>query len=223
VKNPAFRIEQMVGAASEHFEHFLAWTVGAVVEIVNGHLLDADIEVRLCPELAGYIRYGVDSAHALRLMTSGIRSRRLAHAIAQDRPLDLQATHDELRAWLAGMGITEWRDRYDASASEVLDLLDYTRLRSRSLLKTLLETGSVTVEVLDIQDFPASTHLVVYPVEGDPVPARIAIHAGGRAVATIAAADHTDIQTILDTGLDFDTELAGHTLRITLPLDGAAP
>jgi hypothetical protein len=222
VKSAAFRIEQMVGAASEHFEHFLAWTVGAVVEIVNAHLLDADIEARLCPELAGYIRYGVDSAHALRLMTSGIRSRRLAHAIAQDRPRDLQATHDELRGWLAGMGITQWRDRYEASASEVLDLLDYTRLRSRSLLKTLLETGAVTVEVLDVQDFPTSAHLAVYPIDGDPAPARIGLHAGDRAVATIAAADHTDIQTILDTGLDFDTELIGSTLRITMPLDGGA-
>lgn len=222
VKKPAFRIEQMVGAASEHFEHFLAWTVGAVVEIVNGHLFDADIEARLCPELAGYVRYGVDTPHALRLMTSGIRSRRLAHAIARDRPSDLQATHDELRGWLAGMGITEWRDRYDASASEVLDLLDYTRLRSRSLLKTLLETGAVSVEVLNVQDFPTTAHLAVYPVEGDPVPARIGIHAGDRAVAIIAAADHTDIQTILDTGLDFDTQLTGSTLRITMPLDGGA-
>lgn len=221
VKNPAFRIEQMVGAASEHFEHFLAWTVGAVVEIVNAHLLDADIEARLCPELAGYIRYGVDSPHALRLMTSGIRSRRLAHAIAQDRPRDLQATHDELRAWLAGMGIAGWRDRYDASASEVLDLLDYTRLRSRSLLKTLLETGSVTVEVLDVQDLLAESHLSVRPVEDDPEPARIAVWADDQAIAFISAADHTDIQTILDTGLDFDAELTGTSLRIALPLEGA--
>ena len=66
VPDPAYRIEQMVGAASEHFEHYLAWTVGAVVELVNTRLLDADIEVRLCPDLAGYIRYGVDSTTFMR-------------------------------------------------------------------------------------------------------------------------------------------------------------
>ncbi|MFG2045647.1 DEAD/DEAH box helicase [Dactylosporangium sp. NPDC048998] len=221
VTDPAFRIEQMVGAASENFEHFLAWTVGAVVDIVNTHLLDADAEARLCPELAGYIRYGVDSPHALRLMTSGIRSRRLAHAISRDRPRDLQATHDDLRAWLAGMGITEWRDRYDASASEVLDLLDYTRLRSRSLLKTLLETGSVTLDVLDVQDPNELQDLAVRPVEDDPEPARIAVSSGTQPVAYVSAADHTDVQAILDTGLAFEAALSGTSLRITLPLEAA--
>ncbi|MEU4420981.1 DEAD/DEAH box helicase [Actinoplanes sp. NPDC024001] len=222
VKDPAHRIEQMVGAASEHFEHFLAWTVGAVVELVNTALLDADVEERLCPELAGYVRYGVDSLHALRLMTSGIRSRRLAHAVAQDRPLDLEPTHDDLRAWLAGMGIAQWRDRYDASASEVLDLLDYTRLRSRSLLKTLLENGVITVDVLDADDPPAGVRLSLRPVDGDPAPAPIAAYADDQAIATISAADHADIQAILDTGLDINVELVGLSLRITLPLEEAA-
>ncbi|MFD0518932.1 hypothetical protein [Paractinoplanes durhamensis] len=216
--DPAHRIEQMVGAASEHFEHYLAWTVGAVVELVNNQLLDADVEVRLCPELAGYIRYGVDSLHALRLMTSGIRSRRLAHAVARDRPLDLEPTHDDLRTWLAGMGIVEWRDRYGASASEVLDLLDYTRLRSRSLLKTLLETGAVTIDVLDLQDPPDRARLTLRPLAGDPEPAPIAAYADDQIVATISATDHADIQAILDTGLDIDYNLIGSTLHLALSL-----
>ncbi len=218
VRSPAFRIEQMVGVASEQFEHFLAWTAAAVVDFVNARLLDADTEARLCPELAGYIRYGVDSPHALRLMTSGIRSRRLAHAIARNCPPDLQATHEDLRAWLAAAGITEWRDRYDATASEVLDLLDYTRLRGRSLLKTLLETGSVTLEALDVQHTREPQTLSVRPVEDDPEPARIAVWSDDQTVAFISAADHTDIQAILDTGLAFDAELSGTSLRIALPL-----
>jgi hypothetical protein len=154
-------------------------------------------------------------------MTSGIRSRRLAHAVSRDRPRDLQATHDELRAWLAGMGITEWRDRYEASASEVLDLLDYTRLRSRSMLKALLETGSVTLDVLDIQDPNELQDLSVRPVDDDPEPARIAVWSDDQTVAFISAADHTDIQAILDTGLAFEAALSGTSLRITLPLDAA--
>jgi hypothetical protein len=43
------------------------------------------------------------------------------------------------------MGTAEWRAEYGASASEVLDLLDFTRPRRRSLLRTLLETGNVGV------------------------------------------------------------------------------
>ena len=68
----------MVDAVTEHFEHYLAWTVGALVELVNTRLADAGIEARLCPDLGSYIRYGVDDPKALILMTSGIRSRRLA-------------------------------------------------------------------------------------------------------------------------------------------------
>lgn len=222
-QDPAHRIEQIVGAVSEHFEHYLAWTVGAVVETVNNRLLDADVEARLCPELAGYIRYGVDSPHALRLMTSGIRSRRLANAVTRDRAVDLEPTHDDLQAWLAGMGITGWRDRYDASASEVLDLLDYTRLKSRSLLKTLLEVGEVTIEVLDVQTYPPRSRLALRPLEGVPTPAPISVHAGNQALATVAASDHADIQSILDTGLDIDLELVDRTLRITLPLGETSP
>ena len=137
----------MVDAVTEHFEHYLAWTVGALVELVNTRLADAGIEERLCPDLGSYIRYGVNDPQALILMTSGIRSRRLAHAIAADLPADLEPAREELRRHVARMGVAGWRARYDASAAEVLDLLDFTRVRNRSLLRTLLETGNVTVDL----------------------------------------------------------------------------
>src|ERR1019366_2295057 len=94
---PAWRIEQMVDAVTGHFEHYLAWTVGALVELVNTRLADAGIEERLCPDLGSYIRYGVDDLKALILMTSGIRSRRLAHAVAADLPADLEPTREQIR------------------------------------------------------------------------------------------------------------------------------
>ncbi|WP_344140822.1 DEAD/DEAH box helicase [Polymorphospora rubra] len=219
----AWRIEQMVGAVTEQFEHYLSWTVGAVVELVNNGLLDAETDERLCPELAGYIRYGVNSTHGLRLMTAGIRSRRLAHTVVADLPAGVEATHEDLRTWLAGMGIAEWRDRYDASASEVLDLLDFTRLRSRSLLKTLLETGAVSVDLPDPAVVSLRGHrLSLEPVRGEPAPAPIAIYAGDAILAVIASQDHADIQAVLDTGLDItldvDDELFPSSLRISLPL-----
>ena len=109
----------------------------------------------MCPDLGSYIRYGVDDPKALILMTSGIRSRRLAHAIAADLPADLEPAREQLRLHIARMGVAEWRARYDASAAEVLDLLDFTRVRNRSLLRTLLETGNVTVELPAITGRPA--------------------------------------------------------------------
>lgn len=225
----AWRIEQMVGTVTRQFEHYLAWTVGALVELVNGRLTDADTEARLCPELGGYIRYGINTAHALLLMTSGIRSRRLAHAIAADLPSEHQPAYEDLRSWLAGMGIAEWRERYNASPSEILDLLDFTRLRSRSLLKTLLETGAVTVNLPVVTGgLPGpGQRLSLEPARDEPAPEPLALYADEALFAIIASQDHADVQAILDTGLDFvldiDDWAEPPVLRITLPLgDGEA-
>jgi hypothetical protein len=224
---PAYRIEQMVDAVTRYFEHYLAWTVGALVELVNARLSDADAEARLCPELSGYIRYGVRDPHALILMTSGIRSRRLAHRIVHDAPADLDSTREALRSWLASLSLTEWRTRYDASASEVLDLLDFTRLRGRSLLKTLLETGTATVTLPRARDDLPSWDgpLVLEPTHGGPHPAPLAVYAGNQLLATIASQDHADLSAILDTGLDLVLELDEDwdppTLTVALPFGEA--
>lgn len=220
----AWRIEQMVGTITEQFEHYLSWTIGALVELVNGLLADADSEVRLCPELGGYIRYGVNTPYALQLMTAGIRSRRLAHAMVADLPGELQPTYEDLRSWLAGMGIAEWRERYQASPSEILDLLDFTRLRNRSLLTTLLETGAASVSLRSLVGSvpnpgqPLSLELA----RDEPPPEPLAIYAGQQLVAIIAAEDHADVQAILDTGLDLALQLDDQTeptaLKIALPL-----
>jgi hypothetical protein len=225
VIDPAYRIEQMVDAVTGYFEHYLAWTVGSLVELVNVRLSNADAEARLCPELGGYIRYGVSDPRALILMTSGIRSRRLAHRIVGDAPADLDATREDLRSWLASLGLTEWRTRYDASASEVLDLLDFTRVRGRSLLKTLLETGRVTVTphmTLDASSWDGP--LTIEPDREEELPpAQLVVYAGNEQVGTIASQDQADLSAILDTGLDLvleinDEEADSPTLTIALPL-----
>lgn len=219
----AWRIEQMVGTITEQFEHYLAWTVGALVELVNSRLADAETETRLCPELGGYIRYGVNSTHALLLMTSGIRSRRLAHAVIDSLPADLPATNEDLRTWLAGMGVAEWRERYQASPSEVLDLLDFTRVRSRSLLTTLLETGAVTVDLPAARRVPGpGRRLSLERARNEPAPEPLVLYADDQLVAVIASEDHADVQAIMDTGLDLGLDLDDRVdppvLRISLPL-----
>lgn len=223
-RTAAWRIEQMVDAVTNHFEHYLSWTVGALVELVNIQLADADSGERLCPELGGYIRYGVNNPNALILMTSGIRSRRLAHAVAAGLPEDFEPNRENLRSWLAGMGIAQWRDQYEASASEILDLLDFTRLRRRSLLKALLESGSVDL------DLPGATitgatrrgQLTLEALRGEPTPAQLALYAGSTRLATIASQDQADVSSIIDTGLAVDLELDTDSdpavLTISLPL-----
>ena len=222
--DPAWRIEQMVDAVTQYFEHYLAWTVGAVTELVNTRLAEAGLDERLCPDLGSYIRYGVNNPKALILMTYGIRSRRLAHAIVADLPAGTEPMHEQLRIQIARMGVSQWRTRYSASAAEVLDLLDFTRIRSRSLLRTLLETGNVTTELPGIGASPTAWAgpLTLEPSRGEPRPAPLAVYAADQHIVTIPAQDHADLSAILDTGLAITVEIGGRARRpvlsISLPL-----
>ncbi|WP_232327492.1 DEAD/DEAH box helicase [Herbidospora yilanensis] len=222
-KQPEWRIEQMVDAVTDHFEHYLSWTLSALVELVNIRLEEAEVDHRLCPELGGHIRYGVQSPAALILMTSGIRSRRLANYIASDLPIEVEAARESLRDWLASIGITEWRTRYSATASEVLDLLEFTRLRRRSLLRTLLETGNVDVAMpTAYRDLPFwDGELEFKPKLGEEYPAPLALYGGDEFIVTVAAADQVDLSAIIETGLEITIEMIPWsdppTVRISLP------
>jgi hypothetical protein len=214
--NPsAWRVEQMVGTVTEQFEHFLSWTVGALVDNVNGRLEDVRATARFCPDLGNYIRYGVDCTPSLVLMSSGIRSRRLAHAVARHLPEDAASTREGTRSWLAEMGIFSWRQVLSVSASEALDLLEFTRVRSRSLLKALLETGVTTVDLVSVAwtlPDPGSP-LALEPTRDESAPAPLAVYANDDVIAQVASQDHADVQAIIDTGLELTLEL----------LDAASP
>jgi hypothetical protein len=131
---------------------------------------------------------------------------------------------ERLRVQIARMGVSQWRTRYKASAAEVLDLLDFTRIRNRSLLRTLLETGNVTIELpaiavgLSSWDGPLSLE----PGRDEPNPAPLVVYAADRHIVTIAAQDHADLSAILDTGLAVSVEIDGPASRpmlsISLPL-----
>ncbi|WP_406080141.1 DEAD/DEAH box helicase [Micromonospora sp. NBC_00858] len=198
---PAWRIEQMVDAVTTLFEHYLAWTLGALIELTNLRLSELENELRLCPDLGAYVRYGVGDPAALVLMRSGVRSRRLAHAVSRQLPADFEPTVENLRAWLGGQGVGEWRSAYAATAPELLDLLDFTRLRRRSLLKALLESGQVHVDLTG-PVAPTGGLLTLEPKRDEPSPAPLCVYTDEKVVATTAPHDHADLDAILNTGLE---------------------
>jgi hypothetical protein len=106
----------------------------------------------------------------------------------------------------------------------VLDLLDFTRTRNRSLLRDLLETGRVTVQLpIEANALPEWTEpLSLEPARDEPEPAPLAIYAEDQRVATVSVQDQADISAILDTGLaitvDLDDSGEKPVLVITLPL-----
>lgn len=218
----AWRIEQMVNVTTAQFEHYLSWTLGAVVELTNSLLESHGSDVRVCPELAGYIRYGVKSQVALRLMSEGLHSRRIANLVAQTLLTDGSVGVDELREGIGALSVEDWRREFSASASEVADLLDFTRQRRRSLLKSLLDSGSVSFPLLLMDQLLGDGEIRIDANGDRNSPGSLAVYDGNRRVGTIRSQDHSDVQTILNTGFSIELSIDANgqqpelTLRLVL-------
>jgi hypothetical protein len=144
-----YRLEQMVNSLTQHFEHYLSWMIGIVVSRLNDDDPDdSDDSELFCPALPLYIRYGVNSITAVDLLVGGVRSRQLATAIAAG-VASRRAPVANVREWLGGMTITQWRRRFHATPADILDLLEYTRSRRTGLLASVLQDGTATVRLDD--------------------------------------------------------------------------
>ncbi|MDT0141966.1 DEAD/DEAH box helicase [Microbacterium sp. PRC9] len=220
--DPAWRIEQMVNVTTTQFEHYLSWTLGAVVELTNSLLESHGSEARVCPELAGYVRYGVQSQVALRLMSEGLHSRRISNLIAASLPADASIGIDDLRSGLGSLSVEDWRREFAATASEVADLLDFTRQRRRSLLKVLLDSGAVSLPLLLVSDPHGRGELRIEASATGETPGSLAVFEGARRIGTVGSQDQSDVQAILNTGfaievsIDMNDQQPELTLRLAL-------
>ena len=218
-----WRLEQTVDAVSSAFEHYLAWTVGVLLDQVNARLTVAGARTRLRQDAAWCIRYGVDSPQALALLTEGIRSRRLAQQVGRSGAAEGMSL-PELRNWLASLHIAGWREQFAATPREVLDLLQFTRSRRQSLLRTLLETGSASVD-LRRTEAAAPLSEITRPVTiavADVRPAELRVLDGGEVIGVVDAGAHADVEAVLSSGLDITTVLQGGLVVLTAP-DVTAP
>ncbi len=223
VPDKTWRLEQLVEIVRSFFEHFLSWTLGALIELTNEKLEAEATDVRVCPQLPAYVRYGVESDHALALLVAGVRSRRLAHAVAVELAEEANAPED-VRSWVAGMTIQQWRGRFGATPSELLDLLDFARDRRRSLLRALLAEGEVKIDLDPMRETPsrhgAFEEARIAPIKDDPEPRRLGLYDldSDSLLATIPSGVHADVAAIRDTGLEVQCvlDLSGEAPRVTL-------
>jgi hypothetical protein len=115
------------------------------------------------------------------------------------------------------MTISEWHQRFTASASEILDLLDLTRTRRRSLLRNLLENGTISIDVQLEESYAGinTDALTLTSIPDAAEPAPLGVFSGMTLLGTVRSSDHADVSTILETGLELEFELVGTTLHIS--------
>ena len=220
VASRGFAVEQIVDAVSEHCEHYLSWTLGAVVTIANERLADEDVEVKLCENLPLYVRYGVDSAEAVELISSGLRSRAFAHRVASvAHAQEFEA--GGLREWLQSLPIDQWRALFGGTPADLLDLLEFTRARGRGLLGALLADGQADVEA-DLAESVTDGTARVGLIDTDRPPQRFGVFRNAELLGVVSAAAHADVAAVVDSGLEFQSRVGDGTLLLYLPEDSAA-
>jgi hypothetical protein len=143
---------------------------------VNEGLEDKD---QLYPELPAYIRFGVDTSVALELAQAGVRSRRLVHAVSAEA---VASTELPIREWLTETGIRTWRQVFDASSSELGDLLVFSRAQDARITGRVL-AGEVVEVPLVIEGSPDAGAIDGREAEEDPPP-RLAASGMARSSAT---------------------------------------
>ena len=209
-------LEQTVSNISTTFEHYLSWTLGALVNMVNNRLTTSASPVRLRPDTAWYLRYGVDTDQAAHLLTSGVHSRTLAHAIGRHAAAS-GIESAGLRNWLADQHITAWRHNYHPTTLGIDDLIEYVRVRRRSLLRALLTEGHLTIQVRRTggQLPPWPTPVLLESAGADTVEEIEVRTNSDVVVAHVAAGDHADVTAILDSGIPLSTALSEDQLTIS--------
>jgi hypothetical protein len=158
----------------------------------------------------------VDTPYGVTLALNGVRSRRLNHAISREA-IRLEIELALLEDWLAAMSIADWRASFEATPSELLDLIEYTRTRRGSALPDLLERGATTLPVERAANSEGDSIVFARAMPCEPAPARIGFFSDeGELVAIAPPRTHAEVGVVLDTGLDIRARIDGVTLTLEL-------
>jgi hypothetical protein len=204
VTDETFRYEQLSEFIAQVLEHLLPWLLNTLVSWVNEGLEEDE---QLCPQLPAYIRFGVDTPVALELARAGVRSRRLVHSVAAEAAA---STELPVRDWLTETDIRTWRQMFDASPSELGDLLVFSRARDARITSRAL-AGEVVEVPLVIEGSPNAGDVDVREADEDPPP-RLAASRDGQVVGYVRSEHHDDVSRLLAIGVP---------LSITLTEEGA--
>lgn len=205
IKSEDYRYEQLAEFVASVFEHYLPWAIGTLIEWVNEALEKQEASFRVPDDLAGAVHYGVATRDALSLMLGGIRSRRLANHVAESRAkAGTEYADTPLRDWLASQEMSAWRNNFDASPTEVADLLAFVRDPSVQLVNQVLEGEEYTLPYVEraavLFESPAS--LAYEPDQPSPGP--LAIYVDSEIVGTISPDHHDDVALLTGIGIPLE-------------------
>lgn len=220
VANIDFRFEQLGDFINDYFETFLPWIFGVTIEWTNSLLKERNVEKELPGNVSALIRWGVSNRHAVNLMIGGIRSRRLATKITQI--WETEKKDGDIRAWIRLMNVAQWRDIFEASITELRNLLEYSRDQVKGVAVDLIASESARIDVEStIDNLPESSAKLATVDESALSP--IGIWVGDQIVGQVYSKDQVDIQSILNSGLIISIKFSASSRRGLLELQLVDP
>lgn len=209
-----YRAEALSEFTSTVFEHHLPWVFATLTEWVNADLASRGAEITVFPALASYVHFGVSTPTALNLMLGGVRSRRLAQAVAAN----LGPNVEDLRSKLSDLGIEGWSETFNAHPAELRDLLKFVR-RSPEILVKVLDGETASVTVVD-RRAPASGRARVRAGVGLAEPFPLEVVVGSTVVGQVVPDLHDEVRQLVDLGFELDGQFDHETGVLTLSLKG---
>ncbi len=198
IANVDYRAEALSEFTSTVFEHHLPWALGSLIEWINEELQAVGSDIVVPTSITSHIHFGAGTPTAIELMAGGVRSRRLAQAVAAE----LGPQVDDLRSTVTAMGLQAWRDQFGAYPAELRDLLTYVG-RAPKIMTDVLEgsTESVAVSGTGAATSGAAT-LRLDPEASEPEPLQVLV--GAAVVGHVASDCYTEMRQLLDLGFTLD-------------------
>ncbi|MBU3688401.1 MAG: hypothetical protein B7C54_11740 [Acidimicrobiales bacterium mtb01] len=201
IQNDDYRAEALSEFSSGVFEHHLPWALGSLIAWINAELESRGELLRIPTALASYVHFGVATPTAVELMSGGVRSRRLAQAVAAI----LGPEVEELREQLKAMGLQAWRTQFAAHPAELRDLLTFVRSTPK-LLTDLLDGQTVTVPVTNLTAAQSGTCALQLDEDGtEPHP--LVVVADGAVIGHVASDVYNEVAQLLELGLPLEVVL----------------
>ena len=208
VSGEDYRYEQLAEFIAAVFEHYLPWVLGTMTTWVNDALEARGAPFRLPDDLAAAVHFGVATRDALSLMLGGVRSRRLGNRVAHGHATATPDVADTpLRDWLAGKDIAAWRDEFDASPTEIADLLTYVRDPNVQLVNEVLEGKEYTLPYVERAAMLFESEATLAREPNQPAPAPFAVFVGSEIAGTISPDHHDDVELLTGIGIPLDVRV----------------
>ena len=107
---------------------------------------------------------------------------------------------NDLRSWVRSMNVAQWRDTFEASVTELRNLLEFSRDEAKGAAVDLIMHESATLGVESaINEFPEQD-VYLSPIDDSQL-SPIGIWSEDQLIGQIFGKDQVDLQSILGSGL----------------------